>query len=215
MDSQVGLAQSTDFGIYSGVNHSSITDLSGRERNTGLQVGIFTKMSLPTIPVDIQPELIYLRFNSNGGGPTMGERLPSHSFYSKRFDYFQLPILLKYDFLKMRPYTHNVFMGPYGSYNIDAETYFSPFTSYEGINISNYVNNLDYGMVIGTEAQFNFKMVVFSFGIRYQIGMRDVISEDVSAIVDEWGSFPTKEFLVEYFHGKKHRVISITSGFSF
>ena len=215
MSFQSSHAQMVDFGIYGGVNKSSISELDGRESNAGFQIGAFADFSFSSMPLSIQPEIFYVRLNSNGGGPVEYPRPPSHNFFSDNFDYLQLPVLLKFDFLEVGPYAHNIFMGPYGGYNIDAQTYFSPFASHDGINIKEYVNSFDYGLILGTEAQFRVQLLKINLGMRYQIGMRNVISENVTDILDEFDGYPSKDLIKDYFNGKMHRALSIHTGFSF
>jgi hypothetical protein len=125
--------------------------------------GIFFNLGLGL--VSIQPEILYVR---------MGTHMEvSPDWAEDRFDYVQVPILLKVN-LMPGPVRPMIFAGPYGSYLLAAKEvdYVGGVT--ESVDIKDQVKSTDYGIVFGGGLDFHLGLIKLSAEARYNLGLANI-----------------------------------------
>lgn len=167
VDAQKKLVEILDFnktslGIKTGTNISKAA-LSGKiagvlESNyrRGFVAGAFVNIPVFNSPLSVQPEFLY----SSMGADILTELNEKHNL---RFNYFSVPILLKYKITKKL----TAMAGPQG----DAIIYAREDNKYGLFNISKTVNEYDISATGGFEWWFNKHLV---FGGRYIHGFNKV-----------------------------------------
>ena len=179
------MAQNQGSGLKGGVNFAELKidpgDLDFFERRTGLIAGAF--FVLPVAPhFSIQPEALYSQKGATveeaDGGGTL------------KLDYFDIPILARWDSSNSGEARFNVFAGPSFNFrtrarqDIDGET----------IDISEDIEKFDLGLVFGAGVEFGR----FLIDGRYQLGLR-----------------PVNKFRDEEGFEAKNRSFSLMGGFRF
>jgi len=163
------------FGIKGGVTISTLNDADEVEIRPGLSIGGYLNLELPVSSISIQPEVLYSQFGTDF----------KFNDSNMRLDYIQLPLLFMYEvktrFNNTRPY---FFAGPYISFlsNTISEgplTEELRFPAENGGTIiaGEAVDNVDYGIVVGTEVNVSNVVV----GLRYNAGIKDVFENNVAA----------------------------------
>ncbi|MCC5912960.1 MAG: PorT family protein [Balneolaceae bacterium] len=183
------------FGIKGGLNFANIdgsANFSAFDRRNGVEVGAVAEFSFPMLPVGFETGIYYSQKGtsisvatpdqvSNGG-------LSGDLTY--RLDYVKVPVLAKFWFGSPGLVEPHILLGPYGSYNINSEI----AGSSEGtVDISDEVNDYDFGIIGGVGVDFNFGLSRFSLQGRYSYGLSDLFEESDA----------------------KSRVFSLVAGFTF
>lgn len=167
-------------------SNSDVFDVSSRG---GFTAGVYLTYSISP-KLSIQPELLYL-----GKGATEGDGLGLYA-YGYKFDYLEIPVLLKYKLVENARMQPSLYMGPAASFLLKAETYqegaFS-FRDYES-DIKDGMKSMDFNLVFGGEIEFrSSKRVKLLLDVRYSIGLANSVDpaewNDNRKIVDEgdWG----------------------------
>lgn len=154
--------QKVSLGLKSGVNVSKL-NLNGKTSNlinsdfrTGFVAGAFVNFPINKSPVSIQPEFLY----SSMGGDLRNEMDQKDNL---RFNYFSIPVLIKYRFSKKWA----AFVGP----QVDAIIYGKETNVIAEINITKSVQEFDAYATVGME-WWPWKDIVIN--ARYMHGFKKV-----------------------------------------
>jgi hypothetical protein len=178
------MAQNKGAGFKIGVNFADLnieTDENPDfDRRTGIVAGVF--YVLPIAPhVSFQPEWLYAQ---------KGAKFPENSDFGLDLDYFDVPLLLRWDSTTAGQSPFNVFVGPSINFRHRARQ-----EDDEGDrDIRDQVEKIDVGLIFGAGVEIGR----FLIDGRYQHGLREV-NKDAEA----------EGFSV------KHRAFSIMAGFRF
>jgi hypothetical protein len=159
---------SAGFGIKGGYSLSKFTTapVGGIFSNLPSPVGgIFFSLGLG--PLAIQPEVLYVRM---GGKIEVLE-----NSLEERFDYIQVPVLLKLNVIPAGPIRPFIFAGGYGAYLLKA----NEVTLMDGVTdesdvIESY-QRYDYGVVGGAGLTFKLPGIAISIEGRYNYGLKNIL----------------------------------------
>jgi hypothetical protein len=164
------------FGIKGGMNISRITGqdaVASSDSHLGMHAGFLMQYNLMEALV-LQPELLYTQKGYNY------KYYLGDVHYVKRtsFDYIEMPVLVKLNVatsdVQFQPY-----VGGAVSYLVSArakQTIESGDTSISNdVDVSDQVNNLAYGFVVGAEFVFMKKYIL---GGRYNFGLSNIYKDD-------------------------------------
>lgn len=184
------MAQNKGAGFKIGINFAELNVDIGDddddfqfERRTGIVGGIFYQF--PVAPhFSIQPEWLYSQRGGKISEADGGGKLD--------LDYFDVPILLRWDSTTAGQSTFNVFAGPSFNFRHRArsEDAFEP----GDVDIRDEIEKIDVGLVFGAGVEFGR----FLLDGRYQLGLREV-----------------NKFAEEDDFKVKHRTFSIMGGIRF
>jgi len=131
--------------------------------------GIF--FSLGFGPLAIQPEVLYVRMG--------GRDVIDGSGSEFRFDYIQVPLLLKLKIIPLGPISPFIFAGGYGSYLLKAKE----VTLVDGVVVGdpadlgeNY-EKYDYGVVGGVGLKLKLPGISISIEGRYNYGLQNILTD--------------------------------------
>jgi len=178
------MAQNKGAGVKVGVNFSKLhieTDEDANfDRRTGIVAGVF--YVFPIAPhFSFQPEWLYAQ---------KGAKFAENSDFGLDLDYFDVPLLLRWDSTTAGESTFNLFAGPSINFRHRAR-----LEDEDGDNdIREDVEKIDVGLVLGAGVEIGR----FLIDGRYQHGLKEV-NKDAEA----------ENFSV------KHRTFSIMAGFRF
>lgn len=146
-----------DFGLRTGVNFSSYNDVIDdvdQDTRTGLMLGAYLDISIPTIPFSIQPEVLYTQKGYEEGGATL------------KSDYLEVPVLAKFSFAP-GPIQPHIYLGPYAAFPINTEG--------PGGGVSVFVDDTqtDFGGIAGAGTDINAGVANLNLGVRYGFGLVD------------------------------------------
>lgn len=144
------------FGIKAGVNFpNSSTDFHDNKNLIGYQVGIFSEIK-PVEKFGVQPELLYSTHGVKNKFVKDGITYDNDI----KFSYLNLPILAKYFITEGL----TVQAGPQIGFLMHAEE--------NGINITDHVKTIDYGLDFGVG--YNFLEVCY-VDLRYNLGLSNAL----------------------------------------
>ena len=179
------MAQNKGAGVKGGVNFAKLhietdEDDVNFDRRTGIVAGVF--YVFPLAPhVSFQPEWLYTQ---------KGAKFAENSDFGLDLDYFDVPLLLRWDSTTAGESTFNVFAGPSINFRHRARQ-----EDEEGDrDIRDQVERIDVGLIVGAGVELGR----FVIDGRYQHGLREV----------------NKDAVAENF-SVKHRAFSIMAGFRF
>lgn len=129
--------------------------------------GIFFNLKLG--PLAIQPEVLYVRMGGkydNGGGKV-----------EERFDYVQVPVLLKLSVIPLGPIRPVIYAGGYGSYLLRARLVMMDDggTIIDEAAVTDEYEKYDYGLVGGAGLEFKLLGISISIEGRYNYGLWNII----------------------------------------
>lgn len=154
-------------GVKGGLTFSKFTIAGNTEPLVNLKApvgGLFFGFKLG--PISIQPEVLYAR---------MGGRLEEGADWMEdRFDYIQVPLLLKVNVLP-GPISPAIFAGPYGSYLLSAKEVTEIGGASDSVSIKDQVKSTDYGIVFGGGIDFRLAGITLSAEVRYNLGLANII----------------------------------------
>lgn len=113
--------------------------------------------------ISLQPEVLYVRM---GGKDPAGD-------LECRFNYIQVPVLLKINIVPAGPVRPFVFGGGYGSYLVKAESVIGAVKTDQTENYERY----DYGLVGGAGLAFKMAVLAVSVEGRYNYGLKNIMKE--------------------------------------
>jgi hypothetical protein len=125
--------------------------------------GIFFNLKLG--PLAIQPEVLYTRM-----GAKYAVDADSLEY---RFDYVQVPVLLKLSVIPLGPIRPVIYAGGYGSYLFKA-------TGVMTEDLIDQFQKYDYGVVGGVGVDFKLPMITISIEGRYNYGLMNVLKDPLA-----------------------------------
>ncbi len=153
----VSSAQVGPIGIKAGMNMADITgDAENTDMKAGLVVGAFAELNLGM--VNIQPELLYSMKGAKSDD------------ISNEYNYFEIPVLVKYKLPLPGKLTPSVYAGPVFSLLLSAES--------DGNDIKDQLKNNDIGIIIGAGINMDMSSYVLTFDARYNMGLSDINNLD-------------------------------------
>lgn len=182
------------FGIKGGLNFANIdgsANFSAFDRRNAVEVGAVAEFSFPMLPVGLETGIYYSQKGTSIS--VASDQVPVGGLsgdLTYRLDYVKVPVLAKFWFGSPGLIEPHILLGPYGSYNINAEITGSPDGT---LDISDEVNDYDYGIIGGVGVDFNFGLSRFSLQGRYSYGLSELFEESDA----------------------KSRVFSLVAGFTF
>lgn len=158
-------AAQAGFGFKAGPNMANLhgDDAENLDWKIGLAAGGFLNLSLTPI-VSLQPELLYVQ-----NGASLDGIFGINVKFS--LDYFQLPLLAKFDIPVVGTIVPTLYAGPYVGFLSSAEVTASLGGWSETIDIKDYVSSTDYGFVLGGAMEFGLGLTSLFFEGRYVHGL--------------------------------------------
>lgn len=168
----IASAQIGPVGIKAGMN---LADLPGDFDNTnmraGLVVGAWANINLGMF--DIQPELLY---------SMKGAKLKGGIEVDHKYNYLEIPILVKYNLPFPGALKPNLYTGPSFSILMSAKA-----NAGDGdADIKDYLKSVDYSIIFGAGVMMDMQAYVLTFDARYNLGLTDVND----SITDIYGDNP-------------------------
>lgn len=182
-------AQTTQLGLRAGGDLSQLRgqdDVFGEnntDRKLGFSLGVFAVRPI-TNQLSIQPELLYTQ-----RGGRLEEVFSEDGFdgeIESRFDlqYVQLPVLLKYHLPAQRRVHPSLYAGPYVGYAIGRDIEIEISSEGESmelsVNADEAFERFDYGAVFGIDFGYPLGRRMVYAGIRYELGLANVLKDDAS-----------------------------------
>ena len=128
--------------------------------------GIYFSLKLG--PLAIQPEVLYTRMGARYA--VEGDSL------EYRFDYIQVPLLLKLSVIPAGPIRPVIYAGGYGAYLIKANGVMTvDGVPGDGADISDEYQKYDYGVIGGVGLDFKLPGITFSVEGRYNYGLKNIL----------------------------------------
>lgn len=163
-----------NFGLKGGINLANFTNTEAdTEVRSGFTGGISMDISLPGAPLGIETGAYYSQ---------MGAEISDNGLEgSYNLDYIQVPLLAKINFGLPGPATPHLLVGPYMGFNINAEAELSEGGTSVSSDISDQVNDTDFGGIAGLGIDFNVGLTKLSAQARYGFGLTGVFDGELSA----------------------------------
>lgn len=160
-------------GTFSQVRSSEDLHASNR---TGTIFGASLQFPIGT-SVALQPELLFLNKGSKFTSPT---GVPGGG--NLRLDYFEVPLLLRYDFSRGIVGPH-LYAGPSVGFNVGCKISYRATNTNAGTSTDCNKDNfkpksLDYGLTVGGGVDFNLGGIGATAGARYGIGLADIRNDN-------------------------------------
>ena len=154
------------FGIKGGYALSKFSVEGGGFLNLPSPVGgVFFSLKLG--PLAIQPEALYVRMGGKVGD--------SSNRLEWRFDYIQVPVLLKFSVIPLGPIRPVIYAGGYGSYLFKARgVTVVDGTAQTPVDMSEDYQKYDYGVVGGAGIEFKLPGIMISVEGRYNYGLMNI-----------------------------------------
>jgi hypothetical protein len=121
--------------------------------------------------VSVQPEVLYTRMGAKYADEVEDFRL------EYRFDYVQVPVLLKFNIVPAGPIRPFLYGGGYGAYLLKAEGFMQMGEESETADIIEDLQRYDYGVVGGGGLAFKLPGISLSVEGRYNYGLANIIKE--------------------------------------
>ncbi|TVQ69889.1 MAG: PorT family protein [Balneolaceae bacterium] len=193
-----GLSQAqglVNFGIKGGVNIANISfdDFDDNSSRTGFTIGAIVDIGIPMFPVGLETGLYYSQKGTTFDISETVEGMTLTADATIKLDYLKIPVLAKVNFGPPGPFSPHFVAGPYAGFILNAETESSFLGETFTEDISDDVESMDFGLMVGLGADLNLMVTKISIQGRYSFGLTDVFEDDSS----------------------KNRVLSIVAGFSF
>ncbi len=188
---------SLQLGVKTGVN---ISNLSGGPHVLGTRTGLFAGLvvgyHIDALPVVFESGVY---FTQKGAEGQYKETIIKGNYEGNagtfKLDYFEIPILAKYQFTTNSAVVPYLLAGPYADINLNSEVKASKNIAYIE-DISAEIKKIGFGLIVGAGGDFEVSDRRFNVQFRYGLGLSSVY-ENRS---DE---------------GEKHRVFTVAAGFTF
>ena len=145
------------YGVRAGVNFAKINNIDG-DYKMGYCAGAVLNYSLISM-IEIQPEILY----SMKGAKHSDDELEYN------LTYLEIPVLVKLSLPLPIPLLPDLYAGPYAGFRLKAE--------YEGEDISEDIEKMDYGVMFGGGFGISLVMLEVALDARYSMGMKAVNAE--------------------------------------
>jgi hypothetical protein len=164
------------FGIMAGATFSNLrsSDDLNFENRTGTTFGATLQLPLGS-SITLQPEALFINKGSKFDSPTAGEG-------NIRLDYFEVPVLLRYDFSREVLAPH-IYAGPSVGFNVGCKVKIEdvgtiPNTSSDCEEENFKPKSVDYGFTVGAGLDLNLGGLAATGGVRYGIGLADIRNDN-------------------------------------
>jgi hypothetical protein len=121
--------------------------------------------------VSVQPEILYTRMGAKFADEVEDFRL------EYRFDYVQVPVLLKFNIVPVGPIRPFFYGGGYGAYLLKAEGFMASGEESETADLIEEFQRYDYGVVGGGGLAFKLPGLSLSVEGRYNFGLANIIKD--------------------------------------
>jgi len=175
-------AHAQRFGITAGATYSNLRSSEDLdfENRTGTTFGAVLQLPLGSSFV-LQPEALFIQ-----KGAKLNTAIGSvSSRRSVRLDYFEAPLLLRYDFSRETIAPH-VYAGPSVGFNVGCKVQVTdqgaiPNTSTDCERDNFKPKSFDYGFTVGAGVDLNLGGIAATGGLRYGVGLADIRDDDSDA----------------------------------
>ncbi|TVQ75087.1 MAG: PorT family protein [Balneolaceae bacterium] len=183
------------FGIKGGVNIANVSfdDFDDNDTRTGFTIGAVLDIGIPMFPVGVETGLYYSQQGTTVSFSETIEGMTMTLDGTTKLDYLKIPVLAKVNFGPPGPFSPHLLAGPYAAFILNAEQEVSFMGETETVDISDDVESMDFGLILGLGADFNLMVTTISVQGRYSLGLSDIFEDE----------------------GSKNRVISLVAGFTF
>ena len=123
--------------------------------------------------VSVQPEILYTRMGAKYAYEPEAFRI------EYRYDYVQVPILLKFNIVPAGPIRPFLYGGGYGAYLIKAEGFMESGGESEEADLTDEFMRVDYGVVGGGGLAFKLPGISLSVEGRYNYGLANIFKDPV------------------------------------
>lgn len=121
--------------------------------------------------VSVQPEILYTRMGAKYADAVEDFRL------EYRFDYVQVPVLLKFNIVPAGPIRPFLYGGGYGAYLLKAEGFMQMGEDSETADLIEDLQRYDYGIVGGGGLAFKLPGISLSVEGRYNLGLANIMKD--------------------------------------
>jgi hypothetical protein len=125
--------------------------------------------------VSVQPEILYTRMGVKIADEVEDFRL------EYRFDYVQVPVLLKFNIVPAGPIRPFLYGGGYGAYLVKAEGFMQAGEESDTADIIEDYQRYDYGVVGGGGLAFKLPGVSLSVEGRYNYGLANILKDPIES----------------------------------
>ena len=123
--------------------------------------------------VSVQPEILYTRM-----GAKIEEVIEDEPFSLQyRFDYVQVPVLLKFNIIPAGPVRPFLYAGGYGAYLLKAKGVMEGGGESDEADITENFQRYDYGVVGGAGLAFKLPGLSVSVEGRYNYGLANIVKD--------------------------------------
>ncbi|MGB9837123.1 MAG: porin family protein [Candidatus Saccharicenans sp.] len=165
------------FGVKGGIALANIKSVPSTfegyswENKTGLAGGLSMEIGLPG-PFSIQPELLYIQ---KGAKISVSEGDITGTFKAN-IDYFEVPVLLKYNLVSGGLTIPSIYAGPYVGFNTSAKFVLS-ISGYpdETEDIKDQIKNTEFGAVFGVGLTQKLGLFKITLDARYDLGLSNIV----------------------------------------
>jgi hypothetical protein len=185
-------AQLLDYGFRAGMNISSVTNSVYRtDSMTGYHFGMFASYNFRTLPIAIQPEMVYMQMGTKYDEIVVGFNTPRPA--TVRMNYIHIPLLLKAFLPLPGPVKPNLFGGPYVGFRSGVT-----FTvgGQEIPQAGDWYRDSDFGIVVGAGTRIRLMMVNLDLEARLVYGLENIFDS-------------------QFEYDEKHRAVSLSAAILF
>ena len=149
-------------GILGGVNLANFTGDDVEDNSTKVCIGGGAFAEMPFSPVmAVRAELLYMN---------KGAEWDQYDDAGVRLSYFDVPVLMKFSLPVNTVISPNLFVGPYVSFNLSAESYMGDVET----DVKDNIKSTDYGVVIGGGLDYPMGQGELTFDVRYSLGLTKI-----------------------------------------
>jgi hypothetical protein len=123
--------------------------------------------------VSVQPEVLYTRMGAKYAYEPEAFRI------EYRYDYVQVPVLLKFNIMPAGPIRPFIYGGGYGAYLIKAQGFMEAGEESEEADLTDDFMRVDYGVVGGGGLAFKLPGISLSVEGRYNYGLANIFKDPI------------------------------------
>jgi hypothetical protein len=129
------------------------------------QIGVFYRFKLSKW-LAFQPELYYIVKGAKVEGTFLGEKITQ----TEKFEYLEIPLLLKTNFSIQDNIWIGAYLGGYGAWNFSAKSVYEYRDEVIKEKIKDEIKNFEYGLTFGGSMEL-WKLIL---DVRYSLGLSDI-----------------------------------------
>ncbi|MBN2572125.1 MAG: PorT family protein [Ignavibacteriales bacterium] len=165
-------AQKFVVGVKGGLNLANVTsdpeppyELNTR---TAMVAGAFVGLNFGSFTV--QPELLYSMKGTTSSFDILGVTVDN----TTKADYFEIPVLLKYNIPLPGAVTPSIFVGPSIGFLLSCKNVSEAGGSTSEIDYTDSTKSTDFGLVFGAGLSINVGSLILTLDGRYNLGLTDI-----------------------------------------